>query len=96
MRDLGRPNREQVVTTRGDRLSTLQALSLSNGKPFFDLIRRGADSLLKQHPKPDDLIDHVFRSALCRTPTPTEQEILREIWVNGPIPKGWPIWFGRS
>ena len=28
MRSLGRPNREQVVTTRPDQLTTLQALDL--------------------------------------------------------------------
>jgi hypothetical protein len=32
MLSLGRPNREQVVTTRGDVLTTLQALDLSNGR----------------------------------------------------------------
>src|SRR5262249_19711468 len=31
MRSLGRPNREQVVTTRPEDLSTLQALDLTNG-----------------------------------------------------------------
>ena len=32
MRSLGRPNREQVVTTRPSQLSTLQALDLANGQ----------------------------------------------------------------
>ena len=32
MRSLGRPNREQVVTTRSDMLTTLEALDLSNGQ----------------------------------------------------------------
>jgi len=32
MRALGRPNREQVVTTRPDKLSTLQAINLANGE----------------------------------------------------------------
>jgi hypothetical protein len=38
MRSLGRPNREQVVTTRPDQLTTLQALDLSNGQPLTDLL----------------------------------------------------------
>ena len=42
MRSLGRPNREQVVTTRPDQLTTLQALDLSNGQTLTDLLSRGA------------------------------------------------------
>ena len=47
MRSLGRPNREQVVTTRGDVLTTLQALDLSNGQILADTLARGAANLLK-------------------------------------------------
>ena len=48
MRSLGRPNREQVVTTRPDQLTTLQALDLSNGHILADTFGRGANHLLKQ------------------------------------------------
>ena len=41
-RSLGRPNREQVVTTRPQNLSTLQALDLSNGQLFSSWLQRGA------------------------------------------------------
>ncbi len=47
MRSLGRPNREQVVTTRPDQLTTLQALDLSNGPILADTLTRGAANLLK-------------------------------------------------
>ncbi len=47
MRSLGRPNREQVVTTRSDVLTTLEALDLSNGQYFNELLSQGAASLLK-------------------------------------------------
>ena len=49
MRSLGRPNREQVVTTRRDVLTTLQALDLSNGQILADMLARGAANLLKAH-----------------------------------------------
>src|SRR5205814_4382621 len=49
MRSLGRPNREQVVTTRPDQLTTLQALDLSNGQILADLLTRGAATWLKAH-----------------------------------------------
>ena len=42
MRSLGRPNREQVVTTRPDQLTTLQALDLANGQILTDDARRAA------------------------------------------------------
>ena len=56
MRSLGRPNREQVVTTRPDDLSTLQALDLTNGPAMADLLARGAANLRRNHPdrSPDD------------------------------------------
>ena len=47
MRSLGRPNREQVVTTRSDVLTTLEALDLSNGQVFNDTLARGAAGLLE-------------------------------------------------
>ena len=40
MRSLGRPNREQVVTTRPDALTTLQALDLANGETLNGLLQR--------------------------------------------------------
>jgi hypothetical protein len=50
MRSLGRPNREQVVTTRPDQLTTLQALDLANGQILAETLARGAANLLKVNP----------------------------------------------
>jgi hypothetical protein len=74
MRSLGRPNREQVVTTRGDQLTTLQALDLSNGQVLADTLARGAANLLKTNAgaTPDQLIESIYLRALCRRPTPAE------------------------
>ena len=44
MRSLGRPNREQVVTTRSDVLTTLEALDLSNGQVLNDILDRARPS----------------------------------------------------
>ncbi|MFO0970697.1 MAG: DUF1553 domain-containing protein, partial [Gemmataceae bacterium] len=76
MRSLGRPIREQVVTTRPDLLTTLQALDLSNGQRLNDLLTQGAANLLKEHAKAsnEQLIDEVYRRALCRRPTREEME----------------------
>src|SRR5947207_6141507 len=66
MRSLGRPNREQVVTTRPDLLTTLQALDLSNGELLADTLAKGAARLLNAGPKDaDGHVRAVYRQALC-------------------------------
>jgi hypothetical protein len=86
MRSLGRPNREQVVTTRPEDLSTLQALDLSNGQILADLVNHGAKNLRKQHPQwqADEVITWLYRSALSRRPSPGELESARQI-VGSPM-----------
>lgn len=81
MRSLGRPNREQVVTNRPDQLTTLQALDLSNGQILANLLTQGANNLRKANPKAtaDEIIDLVYRQALCRKPTADEMAVAREI-----------------
>ncbi len=81
MRSLGRPNREQVVTTRGDTLTTLQALDLSNGKILFDTLTRGAGNLLKATSKAtsEERIEGLYLRALCRKPTADELAAARDI-----------------
>jgi hypothetical protein len=81
MRSLGRPNREQVVTTRPDQLTTLQALDLSNGQILTDTLARGAANLVEVNPHPpvERLIEEVYIRALCRRPTVQELATGREI-----------------
>jgi hypothetical protein len=80
MRTLGRPNREQVVTTRPDQLTTLEALDLANGQILADTLSRGAANLLKsQGPEAEKLVELVYRSALCRRPTDEERTIGLEV-----------------
>jgi hypothetical protein len=81
MRSLGRPNREQVVTTRPDQLTTLQAIDLANGKALADLLTRGAVALRKAHPKASaaELTETIYQRALCRKPTAGERKIAGEI-----------------
>ena len=79
MRSLGRPNREQIVTSRDDQLSTLQALDLSNGELFTNILGAGAKQQLARQESPHALIHGVFEFALCRRPTDQEFEILSKI-----------------
>ncbi|MEX0867064.1 MAG: DUF1549 and DUF1553 domain-containing protein, partial [Pirellulales bacterium] len=86
MRSLGRPNREQVVTTRPADLTTLQALDLSNGEQLYTTLTRGAAHLIKQHPDAaaPQLIEQVFRRSLGRTPTAEELETALQL-VGDPV-----------
>ncbi len=74
MRSLGRPNREQVVTTRPEDLSTLQVLDLTNGPAMSDLIFKGAANWQKEHPDQpsEETIDWLYQATLCRKPTADE------------------------
>ena len=47
---LGRPNREQVVTTRATVATTLQALELTNGETLAKILHRGAEQLAAAGP----------------------------------------------
>ncbi|MBA4192422.1 MAG: hypothetical protein C0467_31020 [Planctomycetaceae bacterium] len=86
MRSLGRPNREQVVTTRPDELTTLQALDLANGQTLTSTLARGAANILKAHPKakPDELAGLVFVRALSRKPTAEELAAARSLLSEKP------------
>jgi mono/diheme cytochrome c family protein len=81
MRSLGRPNREQVVTTRPDDLSTLVALDLTNGPELAELLDRGAKNIRKQHAdwNTEELTRWLYRSALCREPTADEVAVAKDI-----------------
>ncbi len=86
MRSLGRPNREQVVTTRPDQLTTLQALDLSNGQILAETLARGAANLLRESPKAtaEQLIERLYVRGLCRRPTAAELAAGREI-LGAPV-----------
>jgi hypothetical protein len=74
------------VTTRGDVLTTLQALDLSNGKILSDTLSRGAGNLLRGSAKapPEQLIELIYRKALSRRPTEEELATARE-FVGAPV-----------
>jgi hypothetical protein len=79
MRSLGRPHRDQVVTSRPAELTTLQAIDLANGQILADYLAKGAQALEGQKKPPGERIDWLFRHALARLPSPTEKTILAQV-----------------
>lgn len=84
MRSLGRPNREQVVTTRPPSLSTLQAIDLANGEILNQTLASGAERLLPAAVQPEEFVQLLFRQALCRLPSEKEQQLA--MTLLGPQP----------
>jgi hypothetical protein len=86
MTALGRPNREQVVTTRPTTATTLQALELTNGKTLAQALKRGAADLVKQNDKGSKLIVEIYEQAVGRKPTRTELKLAGKLVGDKPQP----------
>lgn len=87
---LGRPNREQVVTSRASTATTLQALELTNGSELAETLRRGAE---KQFAGTNtvagrELAQQLYAKALGRKPTGKELRAAREILGQPAQPAG--------
>jgi len=86
MRSLGRPHRDQVVTTRPGELTTLQAIDLSNGDILAGYLGSGAQRLVGQGKSSEELIEWLYRFALSREPTAGERTVLMEVAGDGRDP----------
>jgi hypothetical protein len=77
---LGRPNREQVVTTRPSVATTLQALEMTNGETLTEILKRGAKSLVADSSAAQGkLVPALYEKALGRQPTAGELNTAREM-----------------
>lgn len=72
---LGRPNREQIVTTRHSQASTLQMLEMTNGSILAELLADGGNRWMERDEEPRELIASIFQAALTRDPDPEECSI---------------------
>jgi hypothetical protein len=86
MTAMGRPNREQVVTTRASEATTLQALELTNGKTLAETLKRGADSIVKENVSGRKLVRSVYEGAVGRDPTPEEMKTAEGLLGKTPGP----------
>jgi hypothetical protein len=87
MRSLGRPHRDQVVTSRPSSLTTLQAIDLANGEILSNTLTKGAQNLSRSK-KRKDIPVWLYRHALGRSPTEKEESTLLAITQNSPDHQG--------
>ena len=90
MRSLGRPNREQVVSSRPSLLTTLEALDLSNSELFATTLSRGARQILEDFDgrSGSELVTWLYEASLARAPTEAEAEVAIGIVGERPTPEG--------
>jgi hypothetical protein len=80
MVSLGRPSREQVITTRPSTATTLQALELTNGETLAKVLQQGAAKVVAERSaSPKELVTTLYRKALGRTPSRQELALAREL-----------------
>ncbi|HEV8541918.1 MAG TPA: DUF1549 domain-containing protein [Verrucomicrobiae bacterium] len=84
MTALGRPNREQVVTTRPSAATTLQALELTNGPTLAEELKSAGDEISRQEIEADHLVTKLYEKAFGRKPTDSELALSKEM-VGSPV-----------
>lgn len=84
MRSLGRPNREQIVCSRPNELTTLEAMDFNNGEILDKLLHRGADHWIATSPNPVALVEQLYLRVLTRRPTSTELSTAQQLLGSKP------------
>ena len=88
MRSLGRPMREQIVSSRPSELSTLAAIDLHNNEVFANSLAQGGGNLAaREWSGVDELAEYVYRFALARKPTQSESSTIRKAMGDNPAPE---------
>lgn len=82
---LGRPNRENVSTSRSSQANLLQALALTNGVAFNNALESGATKWKSEFASSEDIIREVYLRALGRHPEKKEMQAAME--MLGPEPE---------
>lgn len=85
---LGRPNRDQIVSTRPDLLTTLEAIHLANGPSFAAMLEEGAAALLASGKATTEVVEQVYLTALSRPPNTEERALANELITQGKPAEG--------
>lgn len=81
---LGRPNRENVLTSRSTEANLLQALEVTNGERFNNTLQYGAEEWVEKFPDSEKLIENVYVKALGRKPLEAEVDIAMKMLSDQP------------
>ncbi len=85
MRSLGRPNRDQIVTSRPSELTTLEAIDLANGETLAAALRSSAQQIAARGDfQTDRWVDEIYLAALSRLPAESEKRTI--VAALGPQP----------
>ena len=77
MRTLGRPNRDQIVTSRPNELTTLEAVDLSTSEDLMHHLRSGAEKLTSREELSTPLlVEEIYLLTLNRLPSDGENKLL--------------------
>ncbi len=82
MRSLGRPHRDQVVTSRPAELTMLQAIDLANGEILSKYLNRGANNLKSKAVETQKFVNWLYEHTLGRLPTSGEKEIIGSVMTD--------------
>jgi hypothetical protein len=81
---MGRPNRENVATSRETQATLLQALELTNGSTFNSMLKRGSLKWKLKYGTAEVIIQQLYTQALGRTPSQKEKEIAKKMLGEKP------------
>ncbi|NRF40274.1 DUF1549 domain-containing protein [Pedobacter foliorum] len=81
---LGRPNRETVATSRESQANLLQALELTNGVMFNNVLKTGAERWKANYPNTDVLIKEIYLKTLGREPAENEFKVAKQALGKSP------------
>lgn len=81
---LGRPNRENVSTSRSSQANLLQALALTNGEAFNNALQAGAIQWKDRFSSGEKIIRDVYLTALGRHPDKREMDVALEMLGSDP------------
>ena len=85
MRSLGRPNRDQIVTSRPNELTTLEAVDLFTSEDLMKYLGLGAEKLIEARGiDKDAIIEDVYLGLLTRFPNRKEKALLRKTLGRNP------------
>ena len=85
MKALGRPSRENVTTSRDDQATLLQALELTNGEFFNNVLEEGAAIWqTRYNNNSKSIVENLYLKSLGRKPSDQEQAVLLSVLGDNP------------